>query len=431
MPHSLILRTVLIPAALGAAVFGSALVSAADLTVTSAKIDGGKLMISGTTQTGGMKVRLEGQVGSAFNTVSNYATRGFSFNLVYYSSDCVVALQRVNTNSTLGPAVSAVIANCGARGISPRGAWAPNANYLTNDVVTSDGSSWRAKRNNFNNPPPTSVIDWEKFASRGDNGTPGHDGATGPAGPEGPAGPAGAVGPEGPQGPVGAAGPEGSAGPAGAVGPEGSQGPVGTAGPEGSAGPAGAVGPEGSQGPVGVSGPEGPAGATGPGGPAGPAGAQGPAGPTGSQGVPGASGAQGPAGAAGPAAQVTRFSGFSETLVPLSWPASTTLCTVIAQVPSGSPRHATVDTNVAFRRSGLGEMGVGYYVTRDGVFPQDNRRFRGIDVTAQYFPTTYVWHDGPLTPGTTVIYRLVASKLGANPPDDVSSMGCEMTVTLD
>ena len=80
----------------------------------------------------------------------------------------------------------------------------------------------------------------------------------------------------------------------------------------------------------------------------------------------------------------------------------------------------------------MGQLAVGYLITRDGVFPPntETRRYRGIDVTAQYFPTTYVWHDGPLTPGTTVVYRLVASKLGANPPDDVSSMGCEMTVTL-
>jgi hypothetical protein len=57
-------------------------------------------------------------------------------------------------------------------------------------------------------------------------------------------------------------------------------------------------------------------------------------------------------------------------------------------------------------------------------------RYRGIEVTAQYFPTTYVWHDGPLTPGSTVTYQLLAPTLGST-AEAASSIGSEMTVTLD
>lgn len=187
--------------------------AAADLTVTTAKIDGGKLVIAGTTQTGGMKVRLDGQTDAAFNTVSNNGTRAFSLSPVYYPGDCIVSLQKVGANNVLGPAVNALVANCGARGLAPRGQWGQNVNYLANDLVTLDGSSWRAKRDNFNKRPGSSVTDWEEFAARGDDGAPGQngsDGVAGPAGPQGPAGPAGEQGAAGEQGPAGPAGPAGA-----------------------------------------------------------------------------------------------------------------------------------------------------------------------------------------------------------------------------
>ena len=138
-----------------------------DITITNAKIQAGKLVVAGTTTSGKMKVRLEGQTGATFNVVSNATTRAFAFSIVYHPSDCVVILQKVNANNTLGPAVAAVVADCGPRGLFPRGAWGPNNAYLTNDVVTSMGSTWRAKRENSGKPPATSAADWEVLASSG------------------------------------------------------------------------------------------------------------------------------------------------------------------------------------------------------------------------------------------------------------------------
>lgn len=195
--------------------------AAADVTVANAAIQAGSLVITGTTATPSMKVRLDGQTAPAFNVTSNGAKQ-FTFNLIYHPGDCVVVLQKVNSNNTLGGAVSAVVANCGPKGLTPRGAWGSSLNYLTNDLVTTQGSSWRAKRNNVNKPPASNAADWEKFAAAG---------ATGAAGAQGPIGETGADGETGPGGPVGPAGPPGSTGPAGPVGPGGPQGPQGPAGP--------------------------------------------------------------------------------------------------------------------------------------------------------------------------------------------------------
>ncbi len=63
---------------------------AADVTVTSAKIQAGKLVITGTTLTAGMKVRLDGQPAAAFNLTSN-GSKAFTFNIVYHPGDCIVA----------------------------------------------------------------------------------------------------------------------------------------------------------------------------------------------------------------------------------------------------------------------------------------------------------------------------------------------------
>jgi hypothetical protein len=191
-----------------------------------------------------MRVRLEGQAAAAFNVTST-ASRAFTFSVVYYPSDCIVALQKLTPPSTLGAAVNAVVANCGARGLSPRGAWSATAQYLTDDLVTSGGSSWRAKRNNVNKPPVAGT-DWELFAQKGATGAPGAAGAQGPAGaagaagPQGPAGATGAAGSPGPEGPEGPQGPAGAQGPQGATGAQGPQGEQGPAGPQGLPGDAGA-----------------------------------------------------------------------------------------------------------------------------------------------------------------------------------------------
>jgi hypothetical protein len=187
---------------------------AAGIAVKDAKIQNGRLYVTGTTATAGQQVKLDNRY-----TVTSNAQRSFTFSIAnYLPSDCIVDL-------TSGTATGvAVVANCGARGLSPRGAWVTNASYLKDDVVTLQGSSWRAKRNNVNKSPLTNTADWEKFVSKGDRGAAGPAGPAGPAGTTGPAGPAG---PTGAMGPAGAAGPRGPAGPAGPAGPQGPQGEPG------------------------------------------------------------------------------------------------------------------------------------------------------------------------------------------------------------
>ena len=246
---------------LAAAGLATGSAAAPDITVNSARVQAGRLVITGTTLVGQTKVRLDGRTGPAFNVVSNAGTNtGFVFNLVYLPTDCIVTLQKVNSNGTLGAPLNAVVADCGPRGLTPRGAWNANTAYLTDDVVTNGGSSWRAKRANQGKAPASYAADWERFVSKGD---------TGAKGPIGPAGPAGATGPGGPKGPAGPAGETGAEGPQGPEGPEGEQGPTGAPGPEGPEGPAGPTGATGPQGLQGAQGPIGPRGPIGPEGPAG------------------------------------------------------------------------------------------------------------------------------------------------------------------
>jgi hypothetical protein len=99
------------------------LARAADIAVSAAKIQAGKLVITGTTALGNTKVRLEGQTAAVFNTTSHPTAKTFVFSFVYHPGDCTVFLQKVNANNTLGPAVWAVVADCGPLALAPRGAW--------------------------------------------------------------------------------------------------------------------------------------------------------------------------------------------------------------------------------------------------------------------------------------------------------------------
>jgi hypothetical protein len=113
-----------------------------------------------------------------------------------------------------------------AAGFNPTGAWLGSKTYHANDLVTHDGTNWRAKRTSNNKTPPTSAADWQEFAAQGDagaTGTAGATGATGAAGPAGSAGAAGANGANGTNGTNGAQGPQGPAGSINAV-PDGSVG---------------------------------------------------------------------------------------------------------------------------------------------------------------------------------------------------------------
>ena len=63
----------------------------AAVSVTDARIEGGKLVVSGTAGSGAT-IRLDGQEKAAFNARSA-ADGSFSFSLVYHPGDCVVTLQ--------------------------------------------------------------------------------------------------------------------------------------------------------------------------------------------------------------------------------------------------------------------------------------------------------------------------------------------------
>jgi hypothetical protein len=105
-----------------------------------------------------------------------------------------------------------------------------------------------------------------------------------------------------------------------------------------------------------------------------------------------------------------RFSDFSEELVGLTYDSPSTLCSVTFTVPP-SGAHARIDVNVSFHRSPSGPLAAGYFIVKDGIYPRDERRYRGIEVTGQHFPVTYVMHEDSLTPDATVTYSLVAGKI--------------------
>lgn len=221
--------------------------AATGISITDAKVEGGKLVVTGTAPGASQQVKLDDR----YTAMSN-ASKLFSFNIAnYLPSDCIVDLVSGSATGT------GVVADCAERGLSPRGAWGTNASYLTNDLVTFQGSSWRAKRNSINKPPATNVADWERFAAKGD---PGQAGPIGPAGPSGSAGPTGDAGPAGAIGETGPAGPIGETGPAGPIGETGPAGAPGPRGPEGPAGPPGVAGPQGAEGQQGPQGPQGPQG---------------------------------------------------------------------------------------------------------------------------------------------------------------------------
>jgi hypothetical protein len=190
-----------------ALVVGVLSASAADVTITDAKVAGGKLVVTGTTLTASMNLKLDG----AFATKST-AAKAFTFNIIYLPTDCIVEVGKLG--STAVPA-KAVVAGCGPGGVHPLGAWSPATNYIEDDVVTQLGSSWRAKQNNLNKSPSTSTLDWEKFASKGDTGAAGTPGAPGSPGA---AGTQGIQGPQGIQGDKGDKGDKGDTGNTGATG---------------------------------------------------------------------------------------------------------------------------------------------------------------------------------------------------------------------
>ena len=176
----------------------SATASAA-ITITKAEISAGRLVVQGS-RTGTAPLIVLDDLHSTGVIGGNFA-----FSLLYLPSDCMIDLK--GEGGTAGT-LTAIVGNCGPRGLSARGAWSNAVAYIENDVITAGGSSYRAKRSNTNKVPATSGNDWEVLAKKG---APGIQGSTGPAGP------AGAIGETGAPGPFGATGATGPQGPAGVV----------------------------------------------------------------------------------------------------------------------------------------------------------------------------------------------------------------------
>jgi hypothetical protein len=191
-------KRAVLAASIGIFAFGVAAASAAEVTITDAKITGGRLVVTGTTQTANMQLRLDGTYPDSSN-----AAKAFSFNIIYMPTDCIVEVGKVNSAAV--PA-RAVVANCGPSGVNPMGAWNAATDYAKNDVVTHLGSTFRAKKAVTNGAATTNTLFWEEFVSKGDTGARGPAGATGNAGNTGP------QGPQGLPGPIGATGATGSRG---------------------------------------------------------------------------------------------------------------------------------------------------------------------------------------------------------------------------
>jgi hypothetical protein len=201
-------------------VMGFATAAQAAVTIDSAKIVAGKLVVAGSSTTG-TKIRLDGKYGAAIDANDNFA-----FSLTYLPPDCIIDLQVIGETAS----TPAVVALCGPKGVNPRGAWSSTVDYALDDVVTNQGSSWRALAPSTGKLPTLATPEWERFVAKGD---------TGQAGPSGPQGVAGLQGPAGPKGDTGNTGSAGAAGPAGATGPAGPKGSTGATGPAGPQGPEG------------------------------------------------------------------------------------------------------------------------------------------------------------------------------------------------
>ena len=141
-------------------------------------------------------LRLDGLTGSAFTVRSN-GNGVFGFSLVYHPGDCIVGLQKVAASGALGPETQALVADCGPRALSPRGAWNASSRYIAQDLASANGAAWLAKRDNINRPPTKGSLDWEAFSANVSDATAAVSGgnavaraeAFGPAvAPSGPAG---------------------------------------------------------------------------------------------------------------------------------------------------------------------------------------------------------------------------------------------------
>lgn len=127
-------------------------------------------------------------------------------------------------NGAQGPSGPAGVAGTDGRSFNYQGAWASDVDYVIDDVVSHEGSSWIAITTSTNSEPTLVSSDWDEIAIAGAQGVPGNDGAQGVQGPQGEPGD---EGPQGVQGIQGIQGIQGVPGLQGDPGPQGIQGPAG------------------------------------------------------------------------------------------------------------------------------------------------------------------------------------------------------------
>ncbi len=169
--------------------------STTGLRIDQAAIQGGRLVVSGTTAKPRQEVVLERQ----FTTRSNH-DRTFSFSVLHWPEDCVIRVKHGKSK------LDVLVQYCGIAG--PAGSKGKKG-------ATGDAGAQGER------------------GKKGDRGETGETGATGDTGPAGPTGPTGDTGPVGPTGPTGDTGPVGPTGPTGDTGPVGATGATGPTGPSG------------------------------------------------------------------------------------------------------------------------------------------------------------------------------------------------------
>lgn len=186
----------------------------AAIKVNKAKINEGKIVLQGVTEPNAV-VTLDGGVAKA----TADSTGLFNFgSLFYVPASCMVQLTSPGQTT-----VYTKVGSCQTVSLEAVGAWKNAESYAPNDLVTYEGSTYRARIAVPSNVVPGADTSkyWEVFSARGAQG------AQGPQGLRGPRGIAGVDGVAGATGPTGAIG---STGPTGPTGANGSTGPTGAAG---------------------------------------------------------------------------------------------------------------------------------------------------------------------------------------------------------
>lgn len=163
----------------------------AAITVTDAKISGGRLIVSGTSDVGD-SVSLDGYYSAE---VTN---KTFSFSIVYVPASCVISLGAPGTTT---PSIRAAVANCAPTPVNPMGTWSAETRYQPNDLVEREKGHYIALSNprpNVNEDPLTAPSFWRAvpmphataeqtllIGQKGERGEAGRDGAKGEKGDKG------------------------------------------------------------------------------------------------------------------------------------------------------------------------------------------------------------------------------------------------------